>query len=86
LKDPSGNWTQNSYSSYRISASYYSLFTSRIWYSAVYRNFTVLVTKFSPHFAALKCVPIVLVIGTTPVKLAVISVGYLENVEEMDKL
>jgi len=28
----------------------------------------------------------VLVIGPTPVKFAVISVGYLENAEEMDKL
>jgi len=57
----------------------------RIWYSAVHRNFTLLVTKLSHHFAAVKGVPIVLVLGPTPVTLAVISVGCLQNVEEMNK-
>ena len=55
-------------------------------YSAIHRNFTVLVTKRSQHFAALKGVPIVLVIRPTPVTLAVIFVGYFKNVEEMNKL
>ena len=55
-------------------------------YSLAHRNFTVLVTKRSHHCAALKGVPIVLVIGPTPVTLAVIFVGYFKNVEEMNKL
>ena len=59
---------------------------SRTLYSAIHTNVTLLVTKRSHHCAALKGVPIVRVIGPTPVTFAVIFVGYLQNVEEMNKL